>query len=111
MMGDSIVSQPSIKERAFTLLALARTLADTPGLTWVDAENALYNPSGPYARMFPTKADRIAFNKTEESQLIDEIIETLPEPQVRKQKKEHSGNSIVRIISTRVRTKKAKAKA
>jgi len=73
----------TIKKNALALLALARQLAVTPGLTWVDASNAIYAPGGPFARLFPTKADRVAYGKTEEGQQVDDLIHSLPEPPVR----------------------------
>jgi hypothetical protein len=97
MTGISTVKKLSIRERAQVLLNLARKLAETPGLTWVDANNAVYNPTGPFARLFPTRSDRVAFGKTKESQLIDEAIDSLPEPPVRREPKRYSGKFNVRI--------------
>jgi predicted HicB family RNase H-like nuclease len=91
------MSKPSIKKRAQELLALADKLAAAPGLTWVEANNAIYGPGGPFTRLFPTAADRQAFAKTVESQRIDELIDTLPEPSVAPQHKEYSGKFNVRI--------------
>ena len=71
------------KAKVRALLALARQLAQMPGLTWVDANNTLYSPGGPFARLFPTKAERVAYGKTKESQQIDDLICSLPEPPVR----------------------------
>ncbi len=73
----------STKEKAQALLTLAEQLAQMPGLTWVDANNAIYAPGGPFARLFPTKPERVAFGKTKESAQIDELICALPEPPVR----------------------------
>ena len=73
----------TVKKNAQALLALARQLAETPGLTWVDANNAIYAPGGPFARLFATEADRVAYGKTDESKQIDELIDSLPEPPVR----------------------------
>lgn len=75
--------KPTIKKNAEVLLALARQLAETPGLTWIDANNAIYSPGGPFARLFRTKADRAAFGKSEERQQIDDFIDSLPDPPVR----------------------------
>ncbi len=72
----------TIKKNALALLALARQLAVTPGLTWVDASNAIYAPGGPFARLFPTKADRVAYGKTEDGQQVDDLIHSLPAPPV-----------------------------
>jgi hypothetical protein len=77
------MGKPSIKEKAQALLALADQLAQMPGLTWVDANNAIYAPGGPFARLFPTKAARVAFGKTKESEQIDALIDSLPESPVR----------------------------
>ena len=79
------------------LRTLARKLAKTPGLTWVDANNAIYGPGGPFVRRFPTKADRAAFSRTKERQQIDELIDSLPDPPVGPQRQEFSGKFNVRI--------------
>jgi hypothetical protein len=47
------MSKRTIKSRAQELLTLARNLAQTPGLTWVEANNAVYGPGGPFTRLFP----------------------------------------------------------
>jgi hypothetical protein len=70
------------KDSAQELLTLARQLAQTPGLTWVEANNAVYGPGGPFARLFPTEADRVAFGKSEASREIDALIDSLPDPPV-----------------------------
>lgn len=72
-----------IKKNVDVLLALTQQLAATPNMTWVDANNAIYAPGGPLVRLFPTKADRIAYCKTPESRQIDDLIDSLPEPPVR----------------------------
>jgi predicted HicB family RNase H-like nuclease len=87
----------SIKSRAHELLTLARKLSETPGLTWVEANNALYGPGGPFTRLFPTAKDRMAFAKTVESRHIDELLDQLPEPEVRPQRREFSGKFNVRV--------------
>ncbi len=79
------MSKRSIKSRAEELLTLARKLSETPGLTWVEANNAIYGPGGPFTRLFPTAKDRIAFGKTPASQQIDELLDGLPEPEVKAQ--------------------------
>ena len=43
----------SIESRSQELLALAPELANTSGLTWVEANNAIYGLGGPFARLFP----------------------------------------------------------
>src|SRR5436853_6915979 len=91
------MSKRSTKSRANELLTLARKLAETPGLTWVEANNAVYGPGGPFARLFPSTADRAAFAKTAESQQIDELIDSLPDPPVGPQRREYSGKFNVRI--------------
>src|SRR6184192_1178752 len=91
------MSKRSIKSRAQELLTLGRRLAETPGLTWVEANNAVYGPGGPFARLFPTAKDRMAFAKMEESQEIDELIDSLPEPRVGPQRREYSGKFNVRV--------------
>jgi len=91
------MSKRSIRGRAQELLALARNLAETPTLTWVEANNAVYGPGGPFARLFPSAGDRVAFAKTEESRHIDQLIDSLPEPPVGPQRREYSGKFNVRL--------------
>ncbi len=91
------MAKNDIKGNAQVLLTLARKLANTPGLTWVDANNAVYAPGGPFVRLFPTKADREAFAHTKESQQIDDLIDSLPDPPVQSERKEYSGKFNVRI--------------
>lgn len=88
---------PSINQRVRQLLALAEKLSEAPGLTWVEANNAIYGPAGPFARLFPTAKDRAAFAKTEESRRIDELIDSLPEPETRPEQREYSGKFNVRL--------------
>ena len=87
----------SIKERAEALLTLVRELVETPGLSWVGASNAIYAPGGPFGRLFPTEAERIAFGNSREGKQIDDLIGSLPEPPVRPWPKEYSGKFNVRI--------------
>lgn len=91
------MARRSIKSRAQELLALATKLAETPGLTWVEANNAVYGLGGPFARLFPREADRVAFAKTRESEEIDRFIDGLPEPPVSPQRREYSGKFNVRL--------------
>jgi predicted HicB family RNase H-like nuclease len=91
------MSKPSIKKRAQELLTLAQNLARTPGLTWVEANNAIYGPGGPFTRLFPTAKDRLAFAKTEESKAIDELLDSLPESEAGPQRREYSDKFNVRI--------------
>ena len=79
------------------LLSLARKLAETPGLTWVEANNAIFGPGGPFVRLFPTKADRAAFSRTKERMQIDNLIDGLPDPPVSPQRREYSGKFNIRI--------------
>ena len=55
----------------------ARNLQDS-GLTWVEANNAIYGPGGRFVKLFPTKTDRVAFARTDESRKIDELIDRVP---------------------------------
>ena len=87
----------NIKSRAQELLTLARKLSEAPGLTWVEANNAIYGPGGPFTRLFPSGKDRLAFAKTEESEHIDALLDSLPEPAVEPQRREFSGKFNVRI--------------
>jgi hypothetical protein len=91
------MSKRSIKSRAHELLVLARKLSETAGVTWVEANNAIYGPGGPFARLFPGIKDRVAFTSTAESRTIDEIIDSLPEPPLRPQRREYSGKFNVRV--------------
>jgi hypothetical protein len=91
------MSQRSLKKRAQDLLALASKLAETPGLTWVEANNAVYGPGGPFARLFPRPKDRAAFGKLEESRRIDDLIDSLPEPPLGRQRRDFSGKFNVRV--------------
>jgi predicted HicB family RNase H-like nuclease len=91
------MSKPNSKARAQELLKLAEKLSETPALTWVDANNAIYRPNGPFVRLFPSAQDRARFAKTKESRRIDELIDSLPEPPVEPQRHEYSGRFNVRI--------------
>jgi predicted HicB family RNase H-like nuclease len=97
MIGGIAMAKRSIESRAQDLLSLARNLAETSGLTWVEANNAVYGPGGPFARLFPTAKDRVAFAKTEASREIDHLIDSLPEPSVGPQRREYSGKFNVRV--------------
>ena len=85
------------QKRAQELLVLAGKLAETPGLTWVEANNAIYGPGGPFVRLFPTKADRADFARTKEREDVDKLIDSLPDPPVGPQRREYSGKFNVRI--------------
>ena len=91
------MSKRSIETRAQELLTLARKLAETPGLTWVEANNAIYGPGGPFARQFASAKERAAFAKTKESRQIDRFIDSLPEPPTGPQRREYSGKFNVRV--------------
>src|SRR5260370_38350596 len=91
------MSKRSMKNRGNELLTLARKLAETPGLTWVEANNAVYGPGGPFARLFPSVTERTAFAKTEASRRIDELIDRLPDPPVGPQRRDSSGKFNVRV--------------
>jgi predicted HicB family RNase H-like nuclease len=91
------MAKRSIRSRAQELLTLAQNVSKTPGLTWVEANNMVYGPGGPFTRLFPTARDRVAFAKTEEGRQIDELLDSLPEPAVGPQRREFSGKFNVRI--------------
>ncbi len=57
-----------------------RKLAQAPGLTWIEANNAIYGPGGP-----------------KESRQIDRFIDSLPEPAVGPRRREYSGKFNVRV--------------
>jgi hypothetical protein len=87
----------SIESRAQELLKLARKLAQTSGLTWVEANNAIYGPGGPFVRLLANAKDRAAFAKTKESRQIDRLIDSLPDPPIGPQRREYSGKFNVRV--------------
>jgi predicted HicB family RNase H-like nuclease len=91
------MSKRSIESRAQELVTLARKLAQTSALTWVEANNAIYGPGGPFVRLFPKAKDRVAFAKTKESRQIDRLIDSLPEPAAGPQRREYSGKFNVRV--------------
>ena len=91
------MSKRSTQSRAKQLLALARQLTETPGLTWVEANNAIYGPGGAFARLFPSVKERVAFGKMEESRTIDQLIDALPETPPSPQRREYSGKFNVRV--------------
>ena len=86
----------SVKSRAQELLDFGRSLQGS-GLTWVEANNSIYGPGGRFVTLFPTKADRMAFARMEESRKIDELIDSLPEPNIRPSREEYSGKFVVRV--------------
>src|SRR5207248_2867285 len=91
-----VMDKQSLQSKAQDLLDFARSLQDS-GLTWVEANNAIYGPGGRFVKLFPTKPDRVAFARTDESHKIDELIDHLPEPDVRSLRQEYSGKFVVRI--------------
>jgi predicted HicB family RNase H-like nuclease len=91
------MSKRSIETRAQELLTRARQLARVTGLTWVEANNAIYGTGGPFARLFPNAKDRVAFAKTNESRQIEWLINSLPEPTVGPRRREYRGKFNVRL--------------
>jgi predicted HicB family RNase H-like nuclease len=91
------MAKRSIESRSKELLTRASELARTQGMTWVDANNTIYGPGGPFARLFPNVTDRLAFAKTKESRQVDRLIDGLPEPPVGPQRREYSGKFNVRV--------------
>lgn len=91
------MAKKTIKNRAKELLTFAEKLVEAPGVTWVEVNNAVFGPVGPFARLFPTEKDRKAFARTVESRRIDELIDSLPEPKVGAQRREYSGKFNVRV--------------
>jgi HicB family len=89
--------KPGVTKRLQELLILAKKLSETPGLTWVEANNAIYGPGGPFARLFPTKADRAAVANSKVRGQIDALIDSLPDPPVQSQDREFSGKFNIRI--------------
>jgi len=91
------MAKRSVSARAKALLKFVQEVAKTPGITWVEANNAIYGPSGRFSQLFSTDKERLAFAKTRESKLIDEAIDALPEPAVQPQRNEYSGKFLVRL--------------
>ena len=91
------MAKRTLKNRAHELLTLAEKLSETPGLTWVEANNAVYGPGGPFARLFPTAKDRAAFARRTEGRRVDELIDSLPDPPVGPQRRDYSGKFNVRV--------------
>ena len=91
------MTKKSIENRAQQLLRLARRLAQASSLTWVEANNAIYGPGGPFSRLFPAAGDRTNFAKTRESREIDRLIDSLPDPPTGPQRREYSGTFNVRV--------------
>jgi hypothetical protein len=87
----------TLRDRAKDLLAFAEKVSEAPGLTWVEANNAVYGPGGPFARLFPSEKGRTAFAKTKECKQIDDLIDGLPEPATGPQRREYSGKFNVRL--------------
>jgi predicted HicB family RNase H-like nuclease len=85
-----------VKDRVQELLEFTNALKHS-GLTWVEANNAIYGPGGRFVQLFPSKNDRAAFAKTEASRQIDTLIDSLPEPGVRPSRQEYSGKFVVRV--------------
>src|ERR1700737_1669535 len=67
LTGGTRMSKRSIESRAQELLTRARKLAQTSGLTWVEANNAIYGPGGPFARRFPGDKARGGFARAKKS--------------------------------------------
>ena len=44
---------------------------------WIEFHNALFGIGGKVGELFPTQAERIAFGKTPEKKLIDQLLEEL----------------------------------
>ena len=91
------MAKRTIESRAQDLLTRARKLAQSPGVTWIEDNNAIYGPGGPFARLFPSAKDRLSFAKTKESRQIDQFIDSLPEPPAGPQRREYSGKFNVRV--------------
>ncbi len=66
-------------------------------MTWVEANNVIYGPGGPFARLFPNARDRVAFAKTKASRQVNRLIDSLPDPPVGPQRREYSGKFNVRV--------------
>jgi hypothetical protein len=96
-LGRQTMAKRSIVSRATELLKHAREQARTPGLIWVEANNAIYGPGGPLVWLFPTGKDRVDFAKTKESRQIDRLIDSLPERRVGPPWCEYSGKFNVRV--------------
>ena len=105
------MSKAIIKDRAAALLALVRKLVETPGITWVDASNAVYAPNGPFWCMFRTQAERVAYGKTKEGRQIDDLIAGLPTPPVRPGPREDWTEHMVPIRKSAKRPQRERARS
>jgi predicted HicB family RNase H-like nuclease len=93
------MAKKSIKSRAQEVLELARTFK-RDALNWLQAQNVLYGPGGTCSELFSTKAERVAFGKTDEHEQLGRILESLPEPPLRsieKPRAEASGKLLLRL--------------
>jgi predicted HicB family RNase H-like nuclease len=64
----------SLRERGRQVLAMAQKAA-TESSRWEDYHNAVFGIGGPFATLFPTYEERMAFAKTEEHAQILHILE------------------------------------
>ena len=66
----------SFGAKAARLLEIAREAFDRAS-DWTEFSNAVYGAGGPYGQFFPTQAEREAFERTDESRQIEEMLEKL----------------------------------
>jgi hypothetical protein len=78
------------------LLTFAKAISKT-GCNWVQANNAIYGPSGKFVELFTTPQERAAFTGSEADIEIEKILETLPEPPSRPLIRDASGKLQVRM--------------
>jgi hypothetical protein len=70
------VAANTLEAKASRLLEIARA-AFARTSDWTEFSNAVYGIGGPFARLFPTPADRAAFEQTDEYRQIEAMLEKL----------------------------------
>ena len=73
--ATSAPGKKSVDTRAARALQITRKLAKTG--TWQEVYNKLYSGQGELSRLFPDEADRVAFQKTSQAELIRTILSDL----------------------------------
>jgi len=94
----------TIRYRAVQVLRFAESLRDG-GANYVQANNAIFGPTGKSAELFPTKSSRVAFAKTEEYEAVWKIVRELEEAEpmlndAGEAKREYSGSLHVRMAKS-----------
>jgi hypothetical protein len=66
----------TLETKAARLLKIARVAFGRTS-DWTEFSNAVYGIGGPFAQLFPTRAEREAFERTDECRQIEEMMEKL----------------------------------